>query len=70
MGDTLQRVPKSRVAGTQRTLSEHTTRAALLARLLRAMIEPAAAQVCAAKGTLPGQGSDNIIFSFAPKDLQ
>jgi len=27
-------------------------------------------QVCAAKGTLPGQGSDNIIFSFAPKDLQ
>ena len=27
-------------------------------------------QVCAAKGNLPGQGSDTIIFSYAPKDLQ
>jgi len=27
-------------------------------------------QTCAARGSLPGQGSNTIMFSFAPKDLQ
>ena len=27
-------------------------------------------QVCAAKGTLPGQNSRNIRFAYAPKDLE
>ena len=27
-------------------------------------------QVCATKGILPGQGSDEILFAFAPKDLE